>query len=202
MGTDSDSTDEENSVLQTLTELETSTSELVQSVLSQVQTEFASWNVTYCRQVLTSLTPSSSWRSCLHPDLRSPGLASMTGNFNSLLDVRSIVSEANSPPPLFSLTQEVYSPDGTVIETSSVKLEVIRVSSMEPHPPYESSSPLHHNVFKGDDSDNMDFIPYADDHTFDQASHTHHYGSFSWQDTFDPDCEHPTRPIIVRHNNI
>lgn len=201
METDSDSADEQNDVLQTLSEQEMSTSELVRSVLSQVQTEFTTWNVAYCRQTLSSFTASSNWQSCLHPDLRSPGLASMTATFNSSPDARLVVSEANSPSPL--LSQQVYSPDGTVIEASSVKLEVIHItSSVEPHPPYESCSPLHRNVFKGDDSDNMDFIPYADDHTFDQTSHTDHYGSFSWQDAFDPDCEHPTRPMIVRHDSI
>ncbi|KAH0827556.1 hypothetical protein J3R83DRAFT_4277 [Lanmaoa asiatica] len=184
---DSDA-DEQNDVLRTLSEREVSTSELVRRVLSQVQTEFAMWNVAHCRQAFTSFTASSTWQSCLHPDLRSPGLASMAATTNSSPDARPAVSEANSPSALVS--QQVYSPDGAVIEISSVKLEVIRLtSSVEPHPPYESCSPLHRSVFKGDDSDNMDFIPYEDDHTFDHTSHTHHYESFSWQDAYDPDLQ-------------
>ena len=195
--TDSDA-DEQKDVLKTLSEQELSTPELVRSVLSQVQTEFTAWNVAYCHQILTSLAAPSTWRSCLHPDLR---LASMDATPRSSSDVPSVSPVANSPAPL--VFQELYSPDGVVIESSSMKLEIFHLSSsLEPHPPYESCSPLHRSVFKGDDSDNMDFIPYADDHTFDQTNHTYHYGTFSWQNTFDPDCEHFTRPMIVRHDNI
>lgn len=194
LGTNSDSADEENDVLQALSEQEKSRSGLVRRVLSQVQTEFTMWNVAHCHQTLASFATPSTWRSCLHPDLRSPGLAFATAASNSLPDAQPVVQ---------LVSQEVYSPDEVVIEISSVKLDVIHISSsLEPHPPYESCSPSHRSVFKGDDSDNMDFIPYADDHIFDQTSHTHHYGSFSWQDAFDPDCEHHTRPMIIRHDDI
>ncbi|KAF9222593.1 SET domain-containing protein [Gyrodon lividus] len=60
---------------------------------------------------------------------------------------------------------------------------------MVPHPPYESCSPVSRTIFKGDDDDNMDFIPYADDLRFDQIDHTYCYESFSWQDDFDPDLQ-------------
>ncbi|KAG6378129.1 hypothetical protein JVT61DRAFT_13815 [Boletus reticuloceps] len=177
--TDSDSADEQNDVLKTLLEPEASTSDLVQSVLSQVQTEFTEWNVAHCHQVLTSFTAPSTWRSRLHPDLPIP---------NPSPDARPALQVADFPSPL--VTQEVYASDGAVIEISSVKSDIIYLtSSLEPHPPYESCSPLHRSVFHGDDSDNMNFIPYADDNTFDQDNHTFHYGSFSWQDTFDPDLE-------------
>jgi len=198
--TDSDA-DEQNVVLQTLSEQEISTSELVRRVLAQVQAEFTVWNVAHCRQTLTSFTAASTWQSCLHPDLRLPSLASMTATSSLSRDIRTVAPEDNFPLPL--VFQEVYSPEGTVVEISSVKLEVIRLSlSLEPHPPYESCSPLHRSVFKGDDSDSMDFVPFADDHTFDQTSHAQHYESFSWQNTLDPDCEHHTRPMIVRQDNI
>ncbi|KAI9572122.1 hypothetical protein HD554DRAFT_2015772 [Boletus coccyginus] len=112
----------------------------------------------------------------------------MTATSSSSPDAHTVAPEDNSPLPLVS--QEVYSPEGTVVEISSVELEVIRLSlSLEPHPPYESCSPLHRSVFKGDDSDSMDFVPFADDHTFDQTSHAQHYESFSWQNPFDPDLE-------------
>ena len=198
--TDSDA-DEQNDVLQMLSEQKVSTSDLVRRVLSQVQTEFTMWDAAHCHRALTSFAASSTWRLCSHPNFRSPSMASMTATSNSRPDARHIASDANSPSPLVS--QECYSPDGAVVEISSAKLQVIHLSSsVEPHPPYESCSPLHRSVFKGDDSDNMDFIPFADDHTFDQTSHTRHYESFSWQEVFDPDCEHRTRLMIVRHDNI
>lgn len=194
--TDSDA-DEQIDVLNTLSEQEPSTIKLVRNVLSQVQAEFASWNVAYCHHVLTSFTAPSSWRSRLHPDFRLPSLASITAPPS----LSSATYEAPYSAQLVS--QEIYSPDGTVVDISSVKLEIIHLSStLESHPPYESCSPLHRSVFKGDDSDNMAFMPYADDHTFDQVDHARHYDSFSWQDTFDPDCEHDTRSVIVRHDNI
>ena len=199
--TDTDSDAEQNIVLKTLSEQEISIPELVRRVLSQVQAEYTVWNVAHCHQALTSFTASSTWQSCLHPDLCSPSLASMAAAPKFPHDARPVVPEVNSPLPLVS--QEVYSLDEDVIENSSVELEIVHISSsVETHPPYESCSPLHRSVFKGDDSDNMDFIPYADDHAFDQISHTNHYGSFSWQDAFDPDCERHTLPMIVRHDNI
>ena len=200
METDSDSSaEEQNEVLQSLIEEEVSTSVLVQNILSQVQAEFIVWNAGHCHQTLTSLTAPSNWRSCRHPDFRSPTLVSIPPTSNSSPEVGCVIPEVNSS----LLSIQVYSPEGTVIETSSVKIEVIHaISSLEPHPRYESCSPLHRNLFKGDDSDNMDFVPYADDYTFDQTSHMRHYGTLSWKDDYDPDCEYLAHLMIARRDNI
>ncbi|KAF8844625.1 SET domain-containing protein [Paxillus ammoniavirescens] len=116
-------------------------------------------------------------------------MSSIATSFDFLSPGGPGVSESTSIPlPRVSL--KTYAPDGAVAGESSTQLEVIHLASpIDPHPPYESCSPLSHSIFNGDDDDNMGFIPYADDPTFDQIDHTHCYESFSWQDDFDPDWE-------------
>ncbi|KIK92123.1 hypothetical protein PAXRUDRAFT_830266 [Paxillus rubicundulus Ve08.2h10] len=166
------------------------TADLVRLVLSQVRSEFMRWNDGHCRQMLQSLGSTSSESSYLDSVLfRSPKMPSIVTSFDLLSPGGPGVSEAASTPlPRVSL--KMYAPGGTVARESSTQLEVIYLTSpMDPHPPYESCSPLSHSIFNGDDDDNMDFIPYADDPRFDQIDHTYCYESFSWQDAFDPDWE-------------
>jgi hypothetical protein len=83
-----------------------------------------------------------------------------------------------------------YSEDGTSRSTSTIPLQVVHVELLEPHRSYEYCTPISRNIFRGDDDDMMPFIPYADDPTFDHVDHTLCYGSFAWQDDYDPDCEY------------
>ncbi|KAI6026383.1 hypothetical protein BKA83DRAFT_27762 [Pisolithus microcarpus] len=84
----------------------------------------------------------------------------------------------------------MYSPNGQVVSEVSVSLEVINAEPvLDTHPTYESCSPSLRNTFKGDDDDNMLFIPYADDPSFNQVDHSSWYESFSWQEDFDPDLQ-------------
>ncbi|KZT18932.1 SET domain-containing protein [Neolentinus lepideus HHB14362 ss-1] len=54
--------------------------------------------------------------------------------------------------------------------------------------PYESNTPSLRNMFHGDDPDNMPFMPFADDPSFDGGEHQRHYKTLSWQNVlFDPD---------------
>ncbi|KIM53664.1 hypothetical protein SCLCIDRAFT_1157353 [Scleroderma citrinum Foug A] len=83
-----------------------------------------------------------------------------------------------------------YSPNGEIESETSTPLQVINlIPDLTPHPPYESCAPISRNLFRGDDADAMAFVPYADDPLFNQIDHTLCYGSFSWQEEFDPDLE-------------
>ncbi|KAI6044671.1 hypothetical protein EDC04DRAFT_3106071 [Pisolithus marmoratus] len=86
--------------------------------------------------------------------------------------------------------QSLYSPDGQVVSEIFIPFQVVDVVAvLDAHPAYESCSPSLRNAFKGDDDDNMVFIPYADDPSFDQLDHSSWYESFSWQEDFDPDLQ-------------
>ncbi|KAG1754568.1 hypothetical protein EDB19DRAFT_1626406 [Suillus lakei] len=87
------------------------------------------------------------------------------------------------------VTVTSYSEDGPSRSTSTISLQVVHAELLEPHKPYEYCSPISRNIFRGDDDDMMAFIPFADDSTFDHLDHTLCYGSFAWQDDYDPDLE-------------
>ncbi|KAF9244981.1 SET domain-containing protein [Melanogaster broomeanus] len=166
------------------------TTDLAQLVLSQVQTEFTRWNSAYCRQTLQSLrSVSSNSPPFLDSDpFCSPSTSSIATSIDSRSDARQVSEAASTPLP--QVVQRTYSVCGAVTEELSTQLEVVHLApSMDPHPPYEDCSPLPRNIFKGDDNDNMNFIPFADDPSFDQIDHTYCYESFSWHDDFDPDLE-------------
>ena len=160
------------------TEANRDNASLVRSVLSQVQAEFSLWSWTYSRKKLRTLSfPSSA-------PFDPPG------------DHPKVFPD--HPKPIHheawthtvTALQRTYSPDGDIKSDASVPLEVIDlIPALAPHPPYESCAPLSRSVFRGDDPDAMAFIPYADDPLFNQTDHTLCYGSFSWQEEFDPDRE-------------
>jgi hypothetical protein len=51
-----------------------------------------------------------------------------------------------------------------------------------PSPQYEACTPLDQNIYLGDDSSDMPFLPFADDPRFsDWKSHSDEYKTLSWQ---------------------
>ncbi|TFK49251.1 SET domain-containing protein [Heliocybe sulcata] len=53
---------------------------------------------------------------------------------------------------------------------------------------YESNTPASHNIFHGDDPDDMPFVPFADDPFFNAIEHQRHYKNLTWQEgLLDPD---------------
>jgi hypothetical protein len=68
---------------------------------------------------------------------------------------------------------------------SSTNIEALKVS---PYPTYEACAPTSSNIWRGDDSPHMPFVPYADDPDFDQIEHSMAYDDFEWQNgNRDPD---------------
>lgn len=158
----------------------TSTAGLVRSVLSQVQAEFSVWTWTYSRRALRTLQFPSEPFDPPNGHLKCSVLPTDFPKA-SCHEARTCTVAA---------MQTTYSPDGEIESKTSTPLQVIDlIPVLTPHPPYESCAPLSRNLFRGDDPDAMAFIPYADDSLFNQIDHTLCYGSFSWQEEFDPDRE-------------
>lgn len=151
---------------------------LVQTVFAEVLAEFSGWKVKYCEHFIRSLSHVT----------QSPRVPIPDGDSTRL----HIVGKAGGSPDgdkeiMVAVTD--YSEDGTPSSTSSISLQVVHAELLEPHRSYEYCTPISRNIFRGDDDDVMPFIPYADDPTFDHVDHTLCYGSFAWQDDYDPDLE-------------
>ncbi|KAJ6479302.1 hypothetical protein C8R47DRAFT_983573 [Mycena vitilis] len=75
--------------------------------------------------------------------------------------------------------------------TQRVPIEVYRApDSFPPLPAYEYWTPSARNIFHGDDPDDLPYIPFADDPTFDHAKFLREYSTFSWDEPpVDPDLE-------------
>lgn len=71
--------------------------------------------------------------------------------------------------------------------TLPVENWVAAASSQAAYAPYESTTPSSRNIFQGDDPDDMAFLPFPDDPSFNAVAHQECYATLSWQDQVDPD---------------
>lgn len=78
---------------------------------------------------------------------------------------------------------------------SSLKLSeprkeiIIKEPECVPYESYEYCTPTSSNIWKGDDSPTMPFIPYSDDPSFDALEHCRRYNSLAWEHPrIDPNC--------------
>lgn len=87
---------------------------------------------------------------------------------------------------------EVHHIEGS---SSTVTLAPVKVISVQNHlpaaSPYESSPLTTRNIFTGDDSNDLPFIPFADDKTFDHDSHALRHKRFAWDHDYDPNSKWP-----------
>ncbi|ETW75709.1 hypothetical protein HETIRDRAFT_106382 [Heterobasidion irregulare TC 32-1] len=89
------------------------------------------------------------------------------------------------------LTVETYSEDGKISKTTHVPVQTASISSLpelKPYSAYEGCTPISRNIFLGDDSDHLPFIPFADDPGFDWAENAEFFTYLAWESRFfDPD---------------
>lgn len=65
--------------------------------------------------------------------------------------------------------------------------------AVESHPEHESWAPTSRSIFRGDDSDDMQFLPFADEPAFDNQAYRKFFKTLAWQggEEMDADCEPP-----------
>lgn len=154
------------------------THKLVQTAFAEVLAEFSGWKVKYCNHFIRSLSHvTQSSRVHIPDDDRTAFHLIGKASGGPDRDTERVVAVTS------------YSEDGTSRSTLMTSLQVVHTELLEPHKSYEYCTPISRNIFRGDDDDMMPFIPYADDPTFDHVDHTLCYGSFAWQDDYDPDLE-------------
>lgn len=66
--------------------------------------------------------------------------------------------------------------------------------AVEPYPEYESWAPMDRSIFRGDDSEDMQFLPFADEPAFDKRTYGVFFKTLAWQSSkrLDADCELPS----------
>ena len=165
------------------------TSTLARSTFQNVWMQFYHWEYAFCLdtiQSLTSIRDAEYWNVDV-------GFPSTTTRSSSTSSSRSLSQN--------TVVRTSYTVDSAPV-SKRVEIDVIDVHSFDPHPDYESTTPTSKNIFQGDDSDCMAFIPYAEDPTFDHVDHTHYYKKegFSWQVKFhDPDGKHSCSSVCWKH---
>ncbi|KAF9019518.1 SET domain-containing protein [Hymenopellis radicata] len=78
--------------------------------------------------------------------------------------------------------------DGSTVTRVPIKTVVIE-PKLSPASPYESSSVTNRNIHWGDDSNHMQFMPFAEDPNFAHLDHAEQYKYFAWSNDFDPNTE-------------
>ncbi|KAL0957932.1 hypothetical protein HGRIS_000113 [Hohenbuehelia grisea] len=81
--------------------------------------------------------------------------------------------------------------DDNDIQTSILVLDSYEIDPetlIQATPAYESFTPTNSNIYVGDDSDDMPFVPFFDDKTFNVDGHSAEYARLAWEAPFtDPD---------------
>jgi hypothetical protein len=143
---------------------------LVQTVFREVWNEFYVWEQKHCREAISSLAGRI-------PTNKSRG---------------SIVETLNKNIELINDSKVRREPEDSTIIAPKLDLP--------PYPTYEACTPVSGNIWKGDDSPHMPFVPCADEPDFDQIEHSMAYENFAWQNgNRDPDRQY-IKPNVTLHD--
>lgn len=143
---------------------------LVLQVYRSVWEEYSEWSDKHTASSLKSL--ETSLQELDLQEKESPDTCHITAD-NDLL-----------------FTTSEFNADGFIVEEYETKgTSIIVDQTLRSHPPYESCTPIARNLMVGDDPDDLPFIPFADDPTYNFLSDIEEYSCFRWQEPFiDSDC--------------
>jgi hypothetical protein len=153
---------------------------LVLRVFAQVWEQFNVADSEFCEAAIGSLAASSVAEDNTLV-IRSESTAPLTGNTKSRAS--SAVTSTSRP----SEPHVPYVSGETDIPTFPLP------PAVEPYPEYESWTPTDRSIFRGDDSNDMQFLPFADESAFDKKIYSTFFKTFAWQGCkkADADCELP-----------
>lgn len=154
---------------------------LVLEVFARVWEEFSVADVEYCETTIESLAAASATSDST--------LASESEGTAALLhDLYPLDSRASSVATSISSPSKPHIPR-VCVETNIPVL--VLPPAVEPYPEHESWTPTNRSIFRGDDSDDMQFLPFADEAAFDKQIYRKFFKTLAWQgrDRMDADCE-------------
>ncbi|EIW80429.1 SET domain-containing protein [Coniophora puteana RWD-64-598 SS2] len=162
------------------------------NVLKQVRDEFYAWEPVASRATLRSLVPSE-------PRPLTEGEAEEMSDLLAALERGPTWAHLDSGSDMDDDADD-DSPKVRVTRISSsgqersrtVRCEVINVTAIEPHPPYESCTPSSRSIRMLEaDKTTLRFIPYADQKDFPirKVLNDKNWETWAWEGDFDPDHE-------------
>ena len=147
------------------------TKALIYSVYEDVWKDFYDWENQYCNTILRFLDTEST----IHEDETADFLGSESWDG---LRASSIYE---------SVQVLEYIKQGPV--KSIKKSYTITAPVVEPHDAYESCSPTDRSIFVGDDADELPFLPFADDPSFNVKNYCEQFTAFAWEKDSNSDRE-------------
>lgn len=153
----------------------------VLEVFSRVWEEFNAADAEYCRATIGALAAPSvaDDSTCV---VKSESTAALSNDMNHQGSRVSSVAVSTSGSSIFHIPR--YSRE-TDIQTLTLP------PAVEPYTEYESWTPISRSIFRGDDSDDMQFLPFADEPAFDKQAYSKFFKTIAWQggEQMDADCE-------------
>ena len=151
--------------------------ELITRTYESVWTEYAAWSLRHSAATLKSLAvgnirPGSQTDADKDPNLYVAHISDNGDDSESFL-----VADFNG--------------EGDLAEVSTVAAISICADPFRPHPPYESCTPISRNLMVGDDPNELPFIPFSDDPSYNYHVDIEEYKYFRWQSPtlkLDQDC--------------
>ncbi|EGO29325.1 hypothetical protein SERLADRAFT_412873 [Serpula lacrymans var. lacrymans S7.9] len=158
--------------------------DLIHRVFAQVWTEFYKWEQQYSRDRVQNLSRSDHY----HTSPSAPAIVKLSERLSNVSMTQDVEMQLEMDRARETMQFERFYEDGSS-SISPITLHVIHAPEVQPHSSYEACAPIQRSVFHGDDSDAMPFMPFADEPEFDAHDYAQFYGSFAWEQDYDPDLE-------------
>lgn len=164
---------------------------LVLDVFARVWEEFNVADTEFCEATIGSLAAASMAEDNTLV-IKSESSTALPGDMGSR--VSSIAASISSP-------SKPYIPR-VCCETDIPVLKL--PPAVEHYPEYESWAPTNRSIFRGDDSDDMQFLPFADEPAFDKPAYGSFFKTLAWQGSgkIDADCESPPRMTFASFSEL
>ncbi|KAJ7031480.1 SET domain-containing protein [Mycena alexandri] len=159
--------------------------QIVETVFKEVHDEFRAWKQDYASWALLAVArpPYAIDRVSI------PGNPAPSSSASEKTPPPS--SPVDTPRSSAGAAEYIEIWDADTGTTKRVEMRVISVQDVFPAPPaHEYCTPATRNIFQGDDSNDLPFIPFADDPNFDHARYFKEFKTFGWERPVpDPDVE-------------
>jgi hypothetical protein len=154
---------------------------LVLEVFSRVWEEFNAADAEYCETTIGSLAAPSVAQdtTCV---VKSESIGASPRDMNHLVSRASCVVISTSGSSILHIPR--------VCRETNVQTFILP-PAVEPCTQYESWTPTNRSIFRGDDSDDMQFLPFADEHAFNKEAYGKFFKTLAWQgsERLDAECE-------------